>query len=567
VPQPQPGPLIVRRVPLARPWSTIVVASILCAGCWVRVASLERYPAPIHQDELTDLYDGYSIATTGADRTGARWPLLVRSMGPGGYIPTLNTYLCAFVAHIAGFSVWAGRLPAAIAGMITLWLIYCFDRRLLGDIGGVLELAFAAFSPTLVLYARQAHPGVCFPPLVAVLVLVLLARWIDGATRSAEPRGSTSPHSPALIAFIGLVIGFSTMAYTGMRVTAPLLAVCAAGVVTCRLGVCSRQWRSALTGVATLTIAVTVGALPAIYTAVTMPEAFFCRAEHIVPPLSNGPTWWAGTLLGNLAANLDPHYLFLSFGTYRHLSVERLGVVSLPFLYLGLAGLIARALHHRDLVFGLIPIGVVIGLTPGIISTGNPNPMRTSVVWPLYPVAAAYGALLAWQALACGHARLRGKVPRRDAGVTRTADAVFVTVMTVVVATTGLLYAARYVRRGELHALASQPQYVAIGRWLRDHGHDYDRVYIDVDGVFGYLYVAAFSGMTPAEFQKTPREGHVTAMGWDYVHRLGRYRFASTEQALAEWRASTRSQSWLVMRGIDDVIELSPRSETTAAAH
>jgi len=135
--------------------------------------------------------------------------------------------------------------------------------------------------------------------------------------------------------------------------------------------------------------------------------------------------------------------------------------------------------------------------------------------------------------------------------------------MTAVIALSGAWYAARYVDRPDLYTLASQPQYVAVGKWLRKHGREYDRVYIDADGVFGYLYVAAFSGMTPAEFQRSPRDGHVTAMGWDYIDRLGRYRFESTDKALTEWRDSDHTQAWLIVRGPDDVTELSPR---TAAA-
>lgn len=551
-----------------------IVAVVLLLAFGSRFVALDRYPTPINQDELSDIYDGYSIATTGADRTGAPWPLLARSMGPGGYIPTLNMYVCAVAEHFAGFSVWAGRLPAALGGMITLWLIYLLARRLLGDAGGIGALALAAFSPIHILYSRQIHPGVYLSPLFAMAVLVLLERWLHRTAldpnrnaTEADMSASSERASLGLLVLLGLTIGFSTTSYSGMRIVAPLLAGFAFVVVWWRLGVVERRWRSARASGAILTVAVVIGAAPTIYTAVALPEAFFGRATHIMPPLANGPRWWIEWLGANLAANLDPRYLFLSFGDYRQLSVERLGVISLPFLYLGLIGMVVRAIRGRKIAGWLVPAGVIIGLAPGVLSSGNPNPMRTSIVWSLYPIAAAYGMLLAWHGVrAIRWHFIASDSPRLRGGTATAVGPLGVAAMTLVIALNGVWYAWRYVDRPDLHALASQPQYVAVGNWLRDHGKGYDRVYVDVDGVFGYLYVAAFSGMTPAEFQRSPREGHVTAMGWDHIDRLGRFRFESADDALAAWRNSDHAQSWLIVRGPDDVTELSPLTAATTAA-
>lgn len=547
-----------------------IVAVVLLAAFGLRFVALDRLPTPIHQDELSDIYDGYSIATTGADRTGAPWPLLARSMGPGGYIPTLNMYVCAIAAYFAGFSVWAGRLPAALGGMMTLWLIYLLARRLLGDAGGIWALALAAFSPIHILYSRQVHPGVYLPPLFAMAVLVLLVRWLhrtalDPVRQASQADASASRRrvSLVLLVLLGLTIGFSTTSYSGMRIVAVLLSGLALVAVVWRLGVVAGRWRAAAGAGATLMAAVVIGAAPTIYTAVAMPEAFFGRAMHIMPPLANGPRWWIEWLASNVAANLDPRYLFLAFGDYHQLSVERLGVMSLPFLYLGLVGLVVRAMRDRKITSWLVPAGVIIGLAPGALSSGNPNPMRTSIVWSLYPIAAAYGIMLTWQLVHSLRCRWFSSLRRQRQGGGLAVGTFGTFAMTVVIALSGAWYAARYVDRPDLYALASQRQYVAVGHWLHDHGKDYDRVYIDAEGVFGYLYVAAFSGMTPAEFQRSPREGHVTAMGWDYIDRLGRYRFESSADALAEWRNSDHTESWLVVHSPDDVTKLSPR---TAAA-
>jgi hypothetical protein len=298
-----------------------------------------------------------------------------------------------------------------------------------------------------------------------------------------------------------------------------------------------------------------------------MPEAFFSRGANIIPPLSNGPHWWMEALGANFAANLDPRYLFLSFGEYRHLSVERLGIAALPFLYVGLLGLVVQSVSRRELRFAIIPLTVLIGLAPGVLTTGNPNPMRTSIVWSVYPIAAAYGAVLVGQITWRLFVQTIGRASALSMnGLAPYAQRLGVCVVSVGIVLCGAWYTARYVERRDLHGLAAQRGYVEIGSWLRDHGREYDRVYIDMDGVFGYLYVAAFSGMTPEEFQRTPREGTVTAMGWDYVDQLGRYHFKPIEKAREAWRIASPNERWLLIRGIDAMTELSPGDRLTDAA-
>ncbi len=597
----------------------LVVVAILVAAASLRVLALDRYPLPYHQDELTDIYDGYSIATTGADRTGERWPMLIRSMGPGGYCPTLNMYLCAVATAVGGFNVWAGRMPAVIGGMLTLWLVFVLARRLLGSSGGVLALLFVALSPIHILYSRQVHAGTYLPPLFALLTLYLLDRWMerttgastgafgadgDSQTRRRPPVASCAPGGKRLVedlrsapaglavapsetssglvmpslraapdrpgygwlVLAGLAIGFSTNAYSGSRITALLFAAVALVFVLLETGLRQRQWSWAIQSAVALTLAVLIGAAPTLYAAATMPEAFFSRGANIIPPVSNGPRWWLETLTANLAANLDPRYLFLSFGEYRHLSVERLGLAALPFLYVGLLGLAAQSVRKRDLRLALIPLAALIGLAPGVLSTGNPNPMRTSIVWSIYPIAAGYGALLLGRILMRLGGRARFDAVTQTPGMLRARlPRIGVGVVTASVVLCGVWYTARYVQRGDLHGLAAQRGYVEVGTWLRDHGKAYDRVYIDVDGVFGYLYVAALSGMTPAEFQQTPREGVVTAMGWDHISRLGRYHFKPIEQAEEDWQAARRNERWLLIQGTGAITELTPDARVTAA--
>ena len=52
--------------------------------------ALDQYPLGAHQDELSNIYGGYSISETGANRFGDRYPLLVRGFGERDYRPALH---------------------------------------------------------------------------------------------------------------------------------------------------------------------------------------------------------------------------------------------------------------------------------------------------------------------------------------------------------------------------------------------------------------------------------------------------------------------------------------------
>ncbi len=527
-----------------------VVWAVLIAAVLLRVVALDTYPTPYHQDELTDIYDGYSIATTGADRTGARWPILTRSMGPGGYCPALNVYLCALASSLGGRTVWVSRMPAVLGGMLTVWLVFVTARRLLGERGGFIALLLVSFTPISMIYARQIHMGVYLPPLFAILCVYLCDCLF---VRASDKRAATPSWSQ--IALAGFVIGFSTHAYSGSRITAPLLAVAACVLLATALRKGRRSWGVIARGTGILTLGVLAGAGLTIYAAIATPEMFFSRSGHIMPPLANGPRWWIETLSANLAMNLDPRYLFLSFGEFRHLSVARLGVASLPFLYVGLIAIVIQSIRKRDVRLAMIPITIIIGLIPGVISTGNPNPMRTSIVWAMYPIATAYGALCVGSILLRIRQRTRTVGPSWETENDQWARLGFAAASLMIVVS-GVWYVSQYVSRTDLHGRAAQSAYAEVGTWLRDHGSEYDRIYIDVDGVFGELYVAAFSGMTPAEYQRTPREGTVTAMGWDKFRRLGRYYFDSTDAARQDWQQSSQDERWLIVRSVDDMLEL-----------
>ncbi|MCH7995860.1 MAG: glycosyltransferase family 39 protein, partial [Planctomycetes bacterium] len=259
-----------------------IVGIVLCVGFLLRFVALDKLPLPAHQDELSDIYDGYCIAMTGADRAGDPWPIIIRGMGPGDYHPGLYAYLAGASTRLFGLSVWAGRLPAVMAGSLTLVLVFFAAIETVGRRGALIALLFLVFSPVHILYSRQAHAGACLPPFFAALTVFLLLRSLKaiGCDGKRRPIG--------WIFATGLAIGISTNAYGALRLSGLLFAITAAALVTLQVGWTRGAWRRASGLVAVLALAALIGAAPQIYAALGDSPNFFARASNVVPSAGNG---------------------------------------------------------------------------------------------------------------------------------------------------------------------------------------------------------------------------------------------------------------------------------------
>jgi hypothetical protein len=115
----------------------------------------------------------------------------------------------------------------------------------------------------------------------------------------------------------------------------------------------------------------------------------------------------------------------------------------------------------------------------------------------------------------------------------------------------------RYVRSSELPHFGQNAGLVALGRWLGEHHERYDRVYVVPEHLAWQpdLFIAAFSGMTPQEFQQATRET-ITDSGFDFCTRLDKYRFEHRDQALYDWQASAQDEHWLVLAPGEAPLEL-----------
>ena len=108
-----------------------LIIAILILAAVLRVAMLDKHPAGLNADEAAIGYNAWSLIETGKDEHDATWPLVFRSFDD--YKPPLYFYLVLPFVKVFGLNIWSVRLPSAILGIASVFLIFLLTKRLFPD--------------------------------------------------------------------------------------------------------------------------------------------------------------------------------------------------------------------------------------------------------------------------------------------------------------------------------------------------------------------------------------------------------------------------------------------------
>lgn len=128
---------------------------VLFIATALRLWNLGSFPPSLRSNEASFGYNAYSILKTGKDESGEFLPILFKSFGdwkPGTYF-----YLTVPFVAILGLNEWAVRLPAAISGVLSIYLLYLLVLSLFGSQKFALASAFSlSISPWHIAFSRGA---------------------------------------------------------------------------------------------------------------------------------------------------------------------------------------------------------------------------------------------------------------------------------------------------------------------------------------------------------------------------------------------------------------------------
>ena len=459
---------------------------MLAAGCFLRVAQLGRFPLQLNQDELSNIYDGYAIAETGADRWGEQFPLILRGFGKSDYRPPLYAWLCAVTAKISVYSDITGRLPSAVLGSISLFLLFFLARKMGGILFALVALLFLVLSPWHLMYSRSASEGAMLP---SFFLLLAGSCWVIA-------REKLYPYFWLLLT--GLIVGLGTNAYQASKLVFLLFAVL---VVADLL----KQANQKIGRIFVFGLGCFVGALPQLLVLVLRPDQFFSRANGSMMPYTFTFEYFS-ELARNIVSNLAPDFLFFRFGEYNNLTIGRLLTVEVFFFYLGLfylAKVLRKDQPFKPLHFYLI---LLIGILPSALTYENPHALRASGIVALLPLLSAAGVMFIYQ-------NLKSPAWRN----------VFLGISTACIIANGLYFTDTYASSTELKSTDQQPFIVAAAKKVNELKLGFDKIFVERLGTQDYVYYVYYTGMKPREFQQAKKI--VKQDVWDNVEQIDNFYF------------------------------------------
>ena len=287
--------------PLGR-GGVVILGVILAVAGAIRLVGLADWPPGLHQDEASRAWNSRCLLATGKDHRGQDWPIFyTRVYGANDF--TLFQYVLMPFQLIGGMNVWTTRLPGALAGVVSVLLIYMVGSRLFGRATGLVAAGLLAVSPWAVQVGRTGMGVSANSPAA---LLVMLGLLFAGAPIADGPDRRLCPVAAALA---GLVAGIACYGYFAWRIYLPLLML-AVVVATWR-----DWWQLLRTRKGALVVASFVVAAGVTFGPLAWRHAFDTSAQRVgtsfwVWEKDDGPLTRVAKVTARYPVHFGPDFLF-----------------------------------------------------------------------------------------------------------------------------------------------------------------------------------------------------------------------------------------------------------------
>ena len=554
----------------ARDWCRPAFVVVLLFAAAIRLVALPAAPPGLNQDEAANAWNAWCLLQTGRDQAGAPWPIFwTHALGENR--STLYLYALLPFQAIGGLNVWTTRLPAAVAGILTVALVYWIAARLFDRTTAIIAAVFAALAPWYFDLSRWGHEASLGPLLTAAAFAALLWAGLLETDRDRDQQPGpdklvqTTARGPNWwrAALAGLICGAACYGYPAVRLYLPLLIVTAliVDIASTRRLLRSRSGRIAA-AMFCLGFALTFG--PLLFQHIVHPEVIGRRAGSVW-------LWEPGdpviTKLAKIAARYAAHFGPTTL-VFTGLEDEQRGPLgfgafswyALPLMLVGLAVALPRLRSSPSarlllLAVVLYPAGDCLHRysyqnAAGIADLG-PHILRSGPgLWALVILAAAGGAALA------------RRLSRRHPNAFKPALAAAVVIALISDLVFLAFFFGPYDRRPavirDYHA-----DLVEALRWAQPRISSADAVFITASGMnMPYIITLVMTGYDPHEWFTAERDVRTfDESEFEYYFRVGKLRFvydASSRAALNDLRQNERPDRVLFIMRPEEIASNRP---------
>ncbi|MFH2019541.1 MAG: glycosyltransferase family 39 protein [bacterium] len=504
---------------------------ILVLAIFLRLFLLSRVPPSLNWDEVSMGYTAYSVAETARDEWGDLMPIFFRSYGE--WKSAVYIYLLVPFVKIFGLNAWVVRFPSALAGIISVYLVYLLGRKLYSERIGLWSALFMAITPWSFVLSRPAfEANVSLTLMLAGIYLFIRSLQsnnyflIAGSAIALGLAPHTYNSAKVIIPFLVLYLVWVTKFYKNLKKTFVLfgiLFIFALPILTNFISGKS-QFRYTQVGITT--------DLEALDT--------FVSSRVSVP----GPTLigklifnkYSYTLYGsinNWFAYLDPSFLIINGGEHNQHHVPYHGVLYLSefiLILVGISSLIKRrSTKHSPLYLPLIIIAV--GIIPAALTRGNGHVLRTILTIPGWAILAGLGMDYLQQ--------------------TKTSFRNYVSWLLIIETT--LFIFAYFIWYPKAYSRDWQYGYKEMVQYVSEHESEYDHIVITKWYGEPQLFFAYYNKWDPVWFQQENKQNlRYESEGRPWLDQLPEYGIGKYTFKYINWQEDQNLTNTLVVGKPDD---------------
>lgn len=359
---------------------------IVVLAAALRFFYLAFNPPSLNWDEVSHGYNAYSILKTGMDQWGQKFPIF-NFRAYGDYPTTLNLYLTIPFIIIFGLTEFAVRFPHALLGTLTVISVYFFVWGIFRKKNlSLLAALLVAIGPWYLFTSRFVLQSNLSVFLLATSAALFFNR---------EKRKYFLPLSMTLFSL-------TLFSYHTTRIFSPLLLL--GSVIIFR-----DEIKNKLVYIFAAIFLILSAYILISPNATARGNLLFIIDQSAVNkiiearnssklPLSlaklvyNRPVYFLGQFSKNYISYFTPQFLFLKGGTQYQFSVPGKGLiypVSLPFFYIGLILLVAKALKDKD--YRLLLLWLILSPIPASLTNESFAVIRATTMLPIPEILIALG--------------------------------------------------------------------------------------------------------------------------------------------------------------------------------
>lgn len=503
---------------------------ILILAGFLRLFMLGSVPASLNWDEISMGYSAYSISQTGADEWGQNLPVFFRSYGE--WKSAVYIYLLVPIINVLGLNAWAIRLPSAIFGVISVYLLYLIGHKLYNRSVGLWASFLMAVAPWSLFLSRPA-----FEANVS-LTLILLGLYSAISIIPAKPRQSwifvllsalsfgLAPHTynsaKIVVPLLVLYLVYYTGLYRQLKKLALMLFVLAVFATPILLNLSSGSTQARYNQVSIISDGEALASFYAWRASSPLPET-------LTKLLINKVTFSTYQFIDNYLSYFSPSFLAWSGGTHTQHNLPYHGLLYLTqflALIIGIWQLTKTKLNPLPVVI------ILLGLIPASLTRDPSHVLRSILAVPGFILLSALG----WQYLL--------------------AHKYFKWILGFLVLEVLAYLALYFFWYSPTYARDWQYGYPEVSAYLQEHAGDYDHIVVTKWYGQPQLFLAFYGAWDPATYQLENQPNmRYQQEGKLWLDQLEEYQLGKYTFKYLDWQNESRGKNTLYVGKGDDFYE------------